>query len=294
MSHRELTVPENGASDRLPGSGFDWRSGRVSVVVGSIIAILVIAIALIGPLVYPASPTTQDLAMRLQPPVGFGGTWQFPLGTDQLGRNLLARVIAGARLSLAISAAAIMACAVIGAVIGIASGSTKGFPTGVVGWLVDLVAVLPFIVVAIATATVIGQGIPNVLFVLVFTGWVVFARVIRLQTQVIRQSPYVEASRAMGSTDLWRLRHHVLPGLVPILVVIASQQVAAMILYEGALNFLGLGVGGKWVTWGGMAADGVDAVVRAPWVVIVPGVAIGLTVLAANLVADAIVPPARV
>jgi len=288
VSTPSLSVPFMRQAERLQLGRYHWRSGRRSAIVGIILAILMLGMATVGPLLYPVSPDAQHLTERLHPPVGFGGTWDNPLGTDALGRNILARVIAGARVSLAIGILAVLTAGIVGSVLGIIGGSRSKLAAAVVTWLTDLQAVLPFIVVAIASAAVLGQGIPNVLVILIVTGWVVFARVIRLQTKVLQRSGFVEASRAMGSSSWWRATHHLLPGLTPALVVLLTQQLAAMILYEGALTFLGLGVGPRYITWGGMASDGLEASLRAPWVVIIPGLAIGISALSANLIGDSI------
>ena len=255
--------------------------------VGLLLVGAIVIVAVLGPLLVPSSPAAQDLVNRLQPPIGFGGTTAHPLGTDALGRDLLARAVMGARLSLAIGLAATVGAGLIGIALGLIAGYSRGIVDRLVTWMIDVQMAIPFVVVAIAIAAALRPGMATVLATLVLTAWVGYARVVRLQTHSLRAAPWVEAARSLGVGRMWLLARHLLPNLVGPILVIASQQVAAMVLYEAALSYLGLGVGGNTITWGGMIADGQETLTTAWWVSLVPGAALALMILAWNLLGDA-------
>jgi peptide/nickel transport system permease protein len=251
----------------------------------AIAAVLVVA-ATVGPLLLPTAPATQDLAGRLAPPVWGGGGWDHPLGTDGLGRDLLARVIAVARVSLLVGVAATLVAGVFGVALGLVAGSLGGWVDRAVTWAADVQLALPFVVVAVAVAATLGPSLRNVVLVLAVTGWVGYARIVRLQARTLRSAPFVEAARALGAGRGRLLLRHLLPNLLGPVAVVASQQVAAMVLYEAALSYLGLGVPSETVTWGRMVADGQETLATAWWVSAVPGAALALAVLGGNLLGD--------
>ncbi len=232
---------------------------RVAAIGLAVLSFLAV-VAVFGPVVWPVHPETQDLANRLAPPWGFGGTAAHPLGTDTLGRDTLARVIAGARVSLPLSVVATAASGVVGVTLGVLAGYRGGWIDGVVSWLSDVQLAIPFVVFAIVITAAFGNSVGNVLATLVVTGWVAYARVIRLQTRALRGAAWMDAARAMGARPARLLARHLLPNLAATAVILATQQAGAMILYESSLSFLGLGLGGSTVTWGGMAALGREAV----------------------------------
>ena len=274
---------------QLPGRDRTSRGVRrlsIGGLVGSGIVAGLVVVAVLGPLVVGVDPARQDLAGRLAPPLGVGGSGAHPLGTDALGRDILARLVAGARVSLLIGAVATLAAGVVGVTLGMISGYAGGLVERVVTWLVDVQMTVPFVVVAIAVTAVLGNGLGPVLLTLALTGWVGYARIVRLQTRSLRRAPWVEAARSLGVGPGHLLGRHLLPNLAGPVVVLASQQAAAMILYEAALSYLGLGLGGEAVTWGGMVADGQEALMNAWWVATVPGAAVAVTVLGLNLLGD--------
>jgi peptide/nickel transport system permease protein len=226
------------------------------------------------------------LRARLAPPVGFGGDWAHPLGTDNLGRDLLARVIAGAKISLLIGVGSTLAAGLVGTALGMAAGFVGGWADRLVSFAADVQLALPFVIVAIAVTAAMGANLRNVVIVLTVTGWVAFARILRLQTQSLRRSPFIEAARAIGASPTRIMLRHLAPNLAAPIIVIASQQVAAMILFEAALSYLGLGAGTSTITWGGMIAAGREAMLTAWWVAVVPGAAVAITVLGLNLFGD--------
>lgn len=247
---------------------------------------LVVLVAVAGPWLLPGDPARQDLAGRLAPPVGFGGTLEHPLGTDTLGRDLLARVVAGARVSLLVGVLATLVAGTIGVALGLIAGFGGGLVDRIITWGIDVQMAVPFVIVAIALAAVLGNGLSTVLLALAATGWVGYARVVRLQARSLRRAPWVEAARSLGASPRRVATRHLLPSLGPTIVILGTQQVAGMILYEAALSYLGLGVGGNVITWGGMVANGQEAMLEAWWVSVVPGAAIALTVLGLNAVGD--------
>jgi peptide/nickel transport system permease protein len=287
-----LSPPRRAAATSAP-AGVRHRVARrptsrppASAVIGiSVLAILVV-MALLGPSLWRVDPEAQDLVNRLAPPWGVGGTGAHPLGTDGLGRDTLARLIAGARVSLPLSVAATLASGAIGITLGIVAGYGGGWIDRVVIWLSDVQLAIPFVVFAIAVTAVFGNSVGNVLATLIVTGWVAYARVMRLQARSLRSAEWVQSAKAIGATPTRVLARHLLPNLTAPAAVLVTQQLGAMILYESSLSFLGLGIGGSTVTWGGMAALGREAIFKAPWVAAIPGIAIALAILGFNLTGD--------
>jgi peptide/nickel transport system permease protein len=253
------------------------------------LAVLLVLVALAGPLLLGAldlDPTDQDLLGRLAPPVWAGGDWEHPLGTNALGEDLLARIVAGARISLLIGAVATLVAGAVGSLLGAVAGYAGGPVDRVVTFLADVQLALPFVVVAIAVTAALGNSLRNVVFVLAITGWVGYARIVRVQTLALREAPFVEAARVAGAGPGRILVRHLLPNLATPIVVVASQQVAAMILFEAALSYLGLGLPADTITWGGLVAEGSEQLLTLPWVSALPGAAIVLAVLGFNLLGD--------
>lgn len=263
-----------------------WRRPVPSAVLGLSILVLLVLVAVSGPSLWPLNSEAQDLMNRLVPPWGFGGSLAHPLGTDGLGRDTLARLIAGSRVSLAIAFFATVAAGMIGVTLGMLAGFQGGLSDRVVTWLADVQLAIPFVVFAIVVTAMLGNSLANVLTTLIVTGWVAYARVIRLQTRALRSTEWVLAARAIGAGAPRVLLRHLLPNLVAPVAVLATQQAGAMILYESSLSFLGLGVGGNIATWGGMVALGRDAIFKAPWAAAIPGAAIALAILGFNLTGD--------
>ena len=253
---------------------------------GVIILSLLLLGAAFGPLLWPVDPQAQDLVNRLAPPLGFGGTTAHPLGTDTLGRDSLALLIAGVRVSLPLAIGATAAACGVGVALGLLAGFRGGWANRIVSWLADVQLAIPFVVFAIVITVMIGNSVTNVLVTLIVTGWVVYAQVVGLQARRLRSAEWVEAARTIGAAPPRVLVCHVLPNVAGTAIVLATQQAGAMILYESSLSFLGLGVGGNTVTWGGMAALGRDAIFKAPWVAALPGFAIALAILGFNLTGD--------
>jgi peptide/nickel transport system permease protein len=257
-----------------------------SGMIGISILIVLTMLALLGPSLWRVDPEAQDLVNRLAPPWGLGGTSAHPLGTDSLGRDTLARLIAGSRVSLPLSVAATFASGLIGISLGILAGYGGGVIDRAVTWLSDVQLAIPFVVFAIAVTAAFGHSIGNVLVTLIVTGWVAYARVLRLQARSLRAAEWMQSAKAIGATPARVVIRHLMPNLIAPAAVLATQQAGAMILYESSLTFLGLGIGGSTPTWGGMAALGREAIFKAPWVAAIPGLAIALAILGFNLTGD--------
>jgi peptide/nickel transport system permease protein len=253
------------------------------------VALLPVAIflimAVIGPIV-GLDATKQDLVNRLQPPVGFGGSWDHALGTDSLGRDVLARLLMAARLSLVVGLIAATLSAVVGVSLGLLSGVTGGVIDAAVSGLVELVLAIPTIVIGLVIAATLGQGMTNVVMILVLSGWITYARVIPLQTRSLVRSDFVLASVGMGASRTRIACCHLLPNILPQTIVIFCQQVAAVMIWEASLTYLGIGLPIERISLGGMIREGQQQVFEAPWIGIMPGLVIALAVIGFNLMAE--------
>lgn len=260
-----------------------WLAG-----VGIVIILAVIALALLSPQLSPRSPLRQDIMVRLKPP-GFvdprsGQTlW---LGTDHLGRDVLSRIIYGSRISLIVSLSAVIASAVIGLTLGLLAGFYRGWIESVVMRLVDLQMAFPFILLALSIVALLGPSLGNIILVFAVTAWPVYSRTIRGMVLSFQEREFIQAARALGSSDFRVMFGHLLPNLVSPMLVLASFEVARMILLESALSFLGLGVQPPTPTWGSMLADGRDYIRDAWWIAAFPGLAIMVTAAGVNFLGD--------
>jgi len=250
------------------------------------IALFLIA-ALVLPAIYAGSPTAQDLQGRLKPPLLFdGGSWAHPLGTDGLGRDVLARTLAAMSLSLRIGVLAALGASAIGITLGlIAAGGNRAIDASITT-LSDVVLTVPFVVVGIVVTAILGQGLPNVLAVLVVTGWVAYARIVRLQARAIARSDFVLAAKALGGSRRHIAVAHILPNLSPVLVLLICQQIGAMMLYEASLTYLGIGLPIERLSLGGLVQAGQDQIFKAWWIGFMPGCALALAVIGLNLAAE--------
>jgi peptide/nickel transport system permease protein len=252
----------------------------------ALIAIFVVA-ALLAPLLEPHDPLTQDVARRLKPP-GYVDPRDGPFwfGTDGLGRDILARVIEGARVSLLVSVGGASIAAVLGTSLGLISGYAGGFWDALIMRVTDVFQAVPFTILAIAVVAVLGPSVRNVVVVLGITSWVTYARVVRGETLAQRGGEVVLAARVVGAGRARIVVRHVLPQVLASIVVLSSLLLASMVLFEATLSFLGLGVQPPTPSWGNMVLDGVEPIRVAWWVSFFPGVAILLAVMGINLVGD--------
>lgn len=245
----------------------------------------VVLIALFAPVLAPYDPEAIDILNRLKPPSLSSGHL---LGTDDVGRDLLSRLLFGARISLLVGVSTIVLGGLVGAALGILAGYHTGRFDSVVMRIVDIQLAFPSLLLAIAILAVLGSSVVNVIVVLSIASWATFCRVARAQTLTIRHAEFVQAARAIGApsaTILWR---HVLPNTLGSLFVVASFGLAANILSEASLSFLGVGVPPTVPTWGGMLGAGRDYLRLAWWVSTFPGIALMLTVFGVNILGDRI------
>jgi peptide/nickel transport system permease protein len=252
-------------------------------IVGGLVLVFVVAVALLAPVVSPYDPLKQDLNELLVPPSA-----GHLLGTDNVGRDILARVIWGTRVSLIAGVASVTIAASAGCLLGLLAGYWSGPVDDVVMRVMDAVLSFPALVLALALGAVLGAGLGSVLIALGVVYAPTFARLMRGQVLTIRTREYVQAARLLGAPD-WRiLQRHVLPNAAMPIVVQASLSVAFAILAEASLSFLGLGVRPPEPTWGGMINAGRGYLQQAPWMVFGPGAALFVTVLGLNFVGDAV------
>ncbi len=250
-----------------------------------IVAVAVFA-ALFGPSLVPADPFAQDLAHRLSPPIWLGGDAQHPFGTDQLGRDYLARLVYGARISLLIGICAAAASGVIGTTLGVLGGFFGGRVDDLVMFIITCRLSIPLILVALAVVSAVGSSLTVVVLTLGLLLWERFAVVARTTTMQIRGLDYVAAARAAGASLPHILLREVLPNIAHHLIVVATLEVALAILLEAVLSFLGLGVPSPLPSWGLMIAEGKDYMFFDPWVIMIPGIALFALVLGINLLDD--------
>ena len=254
-----------------------------------VVFLMVAAIAAtLGPVLAPFDPNRQNLLLRLASPMAAGPDGSvFWLGSDALGRDVLSRLLYGARVSLTVGFAAIAVGGTIGIVAGLLSGYFGGWVDDVIMRLGDIQLAFPFILLAIMFLVVLGSGVWNLILVLGVGQWVTYARIVRADTLSLREKEFVEAARALGDSTPSIIFRTILPNILAPLTVIASFNVASVILSEAALSFLGLGVPPSVPTWGSMLAESRDSLIANKWwLAVFPGVAIVLTVLSFNILGD--------
>ena len=244
--------------------------------------------AAFGPLFAPLDPNRQNLVLRLAEPMAAGPDGSvFLLGSDALGRDVFSRLLSGARVSLLVGIAAIAVGGTIGVIAGLLSGYFGGWVDDLIMRVGDIQLAFPFILLAIMFLVVLGAGVWNLVLVLGVGQWVTYARIVRADTLSLREKEFVEAARALGDSTLSIIFRTILPNILAPLTVIASFNVASVILSEAALSFLGLGVPPSVPTWGSMLAESRDTLIANKWwLAVFPGVAIMLTVLSFNILGD--------
>lgn len=259
-------------------------AGRLKLWIGGGLVLAVIFVAIFADVLAPYDPYRQNLIRRLRPPFWMqGGSTAHLLGTDNYGRDLLSRLIHGSRISLMVGIASMGLSCFIGLVAGVVAGYRGGRTEQAIMRFADAHMAFPDVLLAILIVAAIGGGAFNLILVLGISRWMIYARVIFGLTRTIKQRPFVEAAASYGGSDLYIIIRHILPQLLPVLTVIATLQVAQMILQETALSFLGLGVPPPAPTWGNILAEGRDRLFVAPWIADSAGIAIILLVLSINI-----------
>lgn len=249
---------------------------------GAIILVIVILVGIFGKMIAPYDPMAMDLSLKLLPPLSEGHI----LGTDQLGRDILSRIIVGARISLIIGAVTVIGAGIIGTIIGIISGYFRGWIDAIIMRIVDVTLSFPFILMVLVISTVLGAGLRNIIFALIIAGWVAFARIVRSEVLALREKEFIIASIATGVPRWEIIVKHILPNLFTPIIVLASLQTANYIIAEAGVSFLGFGIQPPTPAWGNMLSEGRDFIFSSWWLITFPGLAILITTLGINLVGD--------
>jgi peptide/nickel transport system permease protein len=264
------------------------RVGRHGVALAGALVIAASALlAALAPALAPTDPVRNDLLARLTPPMWMdGGSVRHPLGTDTLGRDVVSRLLYGARVSLLVGFAAVLVAGVVGVALGLMAGYYGGRLDDLLMRLGDVQLAFPVLVLAIAVLSVVGASLANVILVLAVTGWVTYARIARAETLTLRHREFVEGARALGARDATILWRHILPNVLPPITVVATFSLARTIIAEASLSFLGLGIPPPAPSWGAMLDEGRNYLTTGWWLALFPGVAILALVLGINLVGD--------
>ena len=263
--------------------------GHKGLMIGGVVLATTILLALLAPVLSPHDPYQQSLIKRLAKPIWQSeGTWDHPLGTDQVGRDYLSRLLYGARISLLIGFSVALLSGMIGTALGVVAGYFGGRLDMVITFIITLRLSLPFVLVAVAVVGLVGGSLKVVIITLGLLLWNRYAVVMRSATQQVRNQDYVPAAQAVGCSTLRILLSEIMPNILNNLVVVATLEMANAILLEAALSFLGLGVQPPTPSWGLMVSEGKDFLFFEPWLITIPGVALFILVLAINLVGDGI------
>ena len=281
-----LAAPVTGRESRWRRVVRMGRRDKLAVA-ALVTVILIVVVALAAPLIAPHDPSQQEITNRLQPPVwADGGAWAHPFGTDQLGRDILSRVIWGARMSLLIGVASVALAMAIGVTAGLIAGYVGGWVERVIMQLCDINASFPGILIAIIVLMVLSPKIWLMILVLGGNTWLIHARMVRGEVKALRETEFVEAARAIGARPRRIMRRHLLPNITSSLVTLGVLEIAHLIIAESILSFLGLGVQPPLSSWGLMIGESRNYVSTAWWLIAFPGLAIMVTVLSMNLVAN--------
>lgn len=263
-----------------------WRQfkrHRIGLI-GAILIIVLCTGAIFAPILAPHDPLKGDLRLRLHPPLWkTGGTWSYPLGCDQQGRDIFSRLLYGTRVSLGVGLSVVIISAIIGSFLGLLSGYFGGWMDGIISRVVDILLAFPFLIFAIGLIAVLQPGLINIILTLTFKGWVPFCRLVRGDTLSLKTREHVEAARALGAGHCHQMFREILPNIIPSIIVLGTLTVATVILLEASLSFLGLGVQPPTPTWGGMISEGREYLLEEWWLSTFSGIAILISVLGINL-----------
>ena len=260
-----------------------------TVVIFSTVGIILILIAILAPWLGLHNPNVGALDNRLKPPFWqSGGSLEFPLGTDTLGRDILTRIIYGARTTLSICALVVVIAGSIGTFLGIIAGYIGGWADIIIMRAVDLVYSLPAILLALLLGAIFGPSFQILIFIISFTLWAGYARMARAETLKVRGFDYIALAKIAGLSQAKIMLRHILPNVISPIIILATLQIGTIVIVEASLSFLGVGIPPPTADWGSMVSEGRSYIVTAWWLCIIPGVAIALTVLTFNLLGDAL------
>lgn len=249
---------------------------------GAIIIICVIILGVAGHWIAPYDPTFAEFNKKLLPPLSKGHL----LGTDQLGRDILSRIIDGTKISLIIGVATVAIAGLLGMAIGIIAGFFRGWVDTVLMRIVDVILSFPFILLVLIINAVLGTGLQNIIISLVLSGWVVYARVVRSEVLALREKEFILSCVATGVPKWEIIVKHIVPNLFTPIIVLSSLQIASYIIAEASVSFLGFGVQPPQAAWGNMLSEGRDYIFSAWWLITFPGIALVITALGVNLFGD--------
>lgn len=258
-----------------------WLTASPMTAIGVVLCVLIVLGAVFAPWLSPHDPNTQHIVDQLAPPGG-----AYPLGTDQFGRDILSRILWGARISLLIAVTSTLAAMLIGGAIGMISGYAGGRVDLLAMQAMDMLLAFPSLILGLIVVALMGPNVANLVFAIALTAVAPFARIARGPVLSLRERPFVEAGRALGFSHVRILFVHVLPNILDEVLVMGSLWMATAVRTEASLSFIGLGVKPPAATWGGMMRDGFENILDAPWLSIFPGLAILALVLGLNMVGD--------
>jgi ABC-type dipeptide/oligopeptide/nickel transport system permease subunit len=287
-------------AEKLPGSVIEklpwlklWADAvdelkrSKSAVVGGVMIVLILLTSSFFPLVYNVDPLEQSLADRFTPPAWqAGGTGAHPLGTDNLGRDILSRILYGSRISLLVGFASVLVAEIFGTILGLLSGYYGGRTDTVIMRAADIFMAYPFMLLTISVIAVLGNSMLNLILVLGLSDWVTYARTVRGSVLSVKKKEYVTAAVSLGTKHRTIIRRHILPNVFSPLLVLGTVRVANIIIWESGLSFLGMGVPPPMPTLGRMLAEGRVYITDSWWLVTLPGLAIMIVILAINLLGD--------
>ncbi|SEF44337.1 ABC transporter permease [Bosea lathyri] len=277
-----------------PGAATPRRKTRrvqpavpLAIIIVAAILVLIVGLALLAPWIAPADPTRQTLLMRLKPPGSVSSAGQlYLLGTDDLGRDLLSRILYGSQISIAVAFLSVVVSTVVGVSLGMAAAWFRGWVETLIMRFVDIMLSIPAVLLAVLTVAVLGPGFLKLILVLALTRWPRYTRVAYAQTLQVANLPYIKAAELAGARTLRILFRHVLPNIAGPLLVVATAEFGLMILFEAGLSFLGLGIQPPAPSWGSIMSVGRQYVERAWWIVAFPGACLFLLVFSVNVLGD--------
>jgi peptide/nickel transport system permease protein len=254
---------------------------------GLLLITALLLLAAFGPLLDLPDPTRTNLRARMTAPtISWTGLGAYPLGTDQLGRDILSRIVAGSRVTLAVAGAAVILGGIVGTLLGLVAGYFGGIVDRLLMRLADIQLAVPLMLLALMVIAAMGPSLQNLIIVLALVSWVRYARIVRGQVLAVREREFVQSARAIGASAPRIILRHILPNVLTPAVVVATLELARVIVLEAGLSFLGLGVQPPNPSWGRMLAEGRTYISSAWWIITFPGLALMLTVLSVNLLGD--------
>jgi len=276
---------------RLLGSNLAYLLGRLRTrpvsILGGVVVLAYVLAAVFAPVITAHDPTQGNLRLRFQPPMWLeGGEAAYPLGTDGQGRDILTRIIYGARISLLVGFLAVGISVAVGTALGALAGFYRGVLDNVLSRFADLLLAFPYLIFAIAVMAFMGPGFVNLILALTFKGWVEFFRLVRGEMLAEKTKEYVSAAKVVGQSRLTIVVSEILPNIIQSVFVLATLRTGYMIIMEASLSFLGLGIQPPTPAWGSMVAAGRDYLLTAWWASTIPGIAILLLVLSINVLGE--------